>query len=125
MACQAGKDVYVEKPLSLTVREGRVMTDAARKHDRIVQAGSQQRSGVHYAHAVKLVQDGAIGAVHKISAGFTRNVMPGFVARELSGGLTAGAGLGPVARSRAATSPSIPSAASTTSAGSGTIRADR
>jgi len=88
MACQAGKDVYVEKPLSLTVREGRLMTTAARTHGRIVQAGSQQRSGVHYAHAVKLVQDGAIGAVHKITAGFTRNVMPGFVARELRGGLT-------------------------------------
>jgi len=88
MACQAGKDVYVEKPLSLTVREGRLMTAAARTHGRIVQAGSQQRSGVHYAHAVKLVQDGAIGAVHKITAGFTRNVMPGFVARELRGGLT-------------------------------------
>lgn len=89
MACQAGKDVYTEKPMSLTVREGRLMADAARKHDRIVQVGSQQRSGAHYAQAVKLVQDGAIGAVHKIAAGFTRNVMPGFVARELQNGVTA------------------------------------
>ena len=48
MACDAGKDVYTEKPLSLTVREGRLMLDAARKHDRIVQTGSQQRSGAHY-----------------------------------------------------------------------------
>jgi predicted dehydrogenase len=89
MACQAGKDVYTEKPLSLTVREGRLMSEASRAHNRIVQVGSQQRSGAHYAQAVKLVQDGAIGAVHKISAGFTRNVMPGFVARELKKGLTA------------------------------------
>jgi len=89
MACEAGKDVYCEKPLSLTVREGRLMADAARKHGRIVQTGSQQRSGAHYQKAVTLVQDGAIGPVHKISAGFTRNVVPGFVARELKNGLTA------------------------------------
>lgn len=89
MACQAGKDVYTEKPLSLTVREGRLMSNASRAHGRIVQVGSMQRSGGHYKQAVKLVQDGAIGAVHKISAGFTRNVMPGFVARELRNGLTA------------------------------------
>jgi predicted dehydrogenase len=88
MACQAGKDVYVEKPLSLTVREGRRMVEAARAHGRVVQAGSQQRSGAHYARAVKLVQEGALGEVHKITAGFTRNVMPGFAPRELKGGLT-------------------------------------
>jgi myo-inositol 2-dehydrogenase / D-chiro-inositol 1-dehydrogenase len=89
MACEAGKDVYCEKPLSLTVREGRLMADAAHKHGRIVQTGSQQRSGAHYQKAVKLVQDGGIGPVHKITAGFTRNVVPGFVARELKNGLTA------------------------------------
>jgi predicted dehydrogenase len=87
-ACRAGKDVYVEKPLSLTVREGRVMVDEARKHQRIVQVGSQQRSGAHYARAVKLIRDGGIGEVHKISTGSVRNVMPGFVARELKNGLS-------------------------------------
>ncbi len=87
-ACQAGKDVYVEKPLSLVVREGRLMVDAARKHQRVVGVGSQQRSGTHYAKAVELIQGGAIGTVHQITAGMTRNVMPGFVARELRGGLT-------------------------------------
>src|SRR3954469_17015770 len=45
MACAAGKDVYVEKPLSLFVREGRWMTDVARRHKRVVQVGTQQRSG--------------------------------------------------------------------------------
>ncbi|HEX9365922.1 MAG TPA: Gfo/Idh/MocA family oxidoreductase [Vicinamibacterales bacterium] len=89
MACEAGKDVYCEKPLSLTVREGRLMADAAKRHGRIVQTGSQQRSGAHYQKAIKLVQDGTIGPVHKITAGFTRNVVPGFVARELKNGLTA------------------------------------
>jgi predicted dehydrogenase len=78
MACQAGKDVYVEKPLSLTILEGRKMVEAARKHNRIVQTGSQQRSGQHYQQAVKLIQEGAIGEVHKITAGYTRNAMPGF-----------------------------------------------
>ena len=44
-ACEAGKDVYCEKPLSLAVVEGRKMVQAARKHNRVVQTGSQQRSG--------------------------------------------------------------------------------
>jgi len=48
MACAAGKDVYVEKPLSLFVREGRWMTDVARRNKRVVQVGTQQRSGPHY-----------------------------------------------------------------------------
>jgi predicted dehydrogenase len=82
-ACQAGKDVYCEKPLSLTVVEGRKMVEAARKHDRVVQTGSQQRSGPHYQRAVKLIQEGAIGPVHRISASFTRNAMPGFKHEEI------------------------------------------
>ena len=48
MACAAGKDVYVEKPLSLFPREGRWMVDVARRHHRVVQVGTQQRSGPHY-----------------------------------------------------------------------------
>jgi predicted dehydrogenase len=82
-ACQAGKDAYVEKPLTLFVREGRVLLDAARKHNRVVQTGSQQRSGPHYQQAVKLIRGGGIGAVHKITAGYTRNVMPGFKPTEM------------------------------------------
>jgi predicted dehydrogenase len=78
LACQAGKDVYCEKPLSLTVTEGRKMVEAARQHNRVVQTGSQQRSGLHYQKAVKLIQEGAIGAVHKVTAGYTRNALPGF-----------------------------------------------
>ncbi len=83
LACQSGKDVYCEKPLSLTVVEGRRMVEAARNHNRIVQTGSQQRSGPHYQQAVKLIREGAIGAVHKISAGYTRNAMPGFKPEEI------------------------------------------
>jgi len=77
-ACGLGKDVYVEKPLSLFVAEGRRMTDAARKHKRVVQVGSQQRSGAHYAEAVKLVQGGGLGKVCHSYAGHIRNAMPGF-----------------------------------------------
>jgi len=63
-ACQAGKDVYVEKPVSHNVREGRLMVEAARRHRCIVQVGIQQRSGTHFQRAVKAVQDGRIGQVH-------------------------------------------------------------
>src|SRR5262249_46451576 len=58
MACAAGKDVYVEKPLSLFVREGRWMTDVARRHNRVVQVGTQQRSGPHYQRARDLIRGG-------------------------------------------------------------------
>lgn len=84
-ACQAGKDVYCEKPLSLTIHEGRRMVEAARKYNRVVQTGSQQRSGLHYQQAVKLIREGGIGNVHKITAGYTRNAMPGFKPEEILG----------------------------------------
>ena len=63
MACEAGKDVYVEKPISHNVREGRLMVEAARRHNRVAQVGIQQRSGAHFQRAVKAVQDGRIGDV--------------------------------------------------------------
>jgi predicted dehydrogenase len=87
-ACEAGKDVYCEKPLSLAVTEGRKMVEAARKHQRVVQAGSQQRSGTHYAAAVKLIQDGGIGAVHRIHAGMQRNIFPGLKPTEMASGIS-------------------------------------
>jgi predicted dehydrogenase len=77
MACEAGKDVYTEKPLSYSIREGRVMVNAAREHKRIVQTGMQQRSGLHYARAVEIIRAGGIGKVSHISAGLVRNMMPG------------------------------------------------
>jgi predicted dehydrogenase len=63
MACEAGKDVYVEKPLSHTLAEGRKMVQAAAKHNRVVQVGTQQRSGEHFQKAVELVHSGKIGKV--------------------------------------------------------------
>lgn len=62
-ACKAGKDVYVEKPLSHTLDEGKLMVEAARKYNRVVQVGTQQRSGIHFQKAVQLIQDGFIGKV--------------------------------------------------------------
>ncbi len=89
-ACEAGKDVYCEKPLSLTVVEGRRMVEAARKYGRIFQAGSQQRSGAHYAQAVKLIRDGGIGEVHRIEAGMQRNIFPGLKPTEMAAGIRPG-----------------------------------
>ncbi|HTX37249.1 MAG TPA: Gfo/Idh/MocA family oxidoreductase [Bryobacteraceae bacterium] len=89
-ACEAGKDVYCEKPLSLTVAEGRRMVEAARKHGRVFQTGSQQRSGAHYAQAVKLIRDGGIGEVHRIQAGMQRNIFPGLQPTEMASGIRPG-----------------------------------
>jgi predicted dehydrogenase len=66
MACQTGKDVYVEKPISVTVEEGRKMVQAARKYNRIVQVGTQQRSGDHYQKAAEIVRSGQIGKVTSV-----------------------------------------------------------
>ncbi len=78
MSCAAGKDVYVEKPLTLFVKEGRWMVNAARKYKRVVQCGTQQRSGKHYQHALELLRSGFIGQVVSARMGSYRNVMPGF-----------------------------------------------
>ncbi|MCA9073757.1 MAG: Gfo/Idh/MocA family oxidoreductase [Planctomycetaceae bacterium] len=64
MACGAGKDVYVEKPIAQTIHEGKVMLAAAAKHGRIVQCGLQQRSGDHFQSAVAVVQSGQLGTVN-------------------------------------------------------------
>jgi predicted dehydrogenase len=68
LACQAGKDVYVEKPLSLAIAEGRVMVNAARKYDRVVQMGTQQRSAPHYTEAVEYVKSGKLGKIRHVRA---------------------------------------------------------
>jgi predicted dehydrogenase len=63
-ACQAGKDVYVEKPASHNVYEGQKMVEAARKYKRMVQVGSQSRSMPHKIKAIQLVQNGEIGQLY-------------------------------------------------------------
>src|SRR5689334_14411799 len=78
MACAAGKDVYVEKPLTLFVREGRWMVDVARRTKRVVQVGTQQRSGPHYRRAREFVRQGRLGKIVSVQSNFFRNVAPGF-----------------------------------------------
>ncbi len=78
MACAAGKDVYVEKPLTLFIREGRWMVEAARRYQRVVQVGTQQRSGKHYQKAAEMLRAEYIGKVMSARMGAFRNVMPGF-----------------------------------------------
>lgn len=62
-ACQAGKDVYVEKPASHNIWEGRKMAEAARKYDRIVQVGSQNRSDVGLQEAISYIEQGNLGRI--------------------------------------------------------------
>ncbi|HWR54269.1 MAG TPA: Gfo/Idh/MocA family oxidoreductase [Bryobacteraceae bacterium] len=62
-ACKAGKDVYVEKPACLGINEGRMMIEAARKYNRVVQAGTWQRSGAHFQKACEIVRSGGIGKI--------------------------------------------------------------
>ncbi|MBW7997956.1 MAG: Gfo/Idh/MocA family oxidoreductase [Candidatus Glassbacteria bacterium] len=64
MACRAGKDVYVEKPLSLNIWEGAQMVRAARKYERVVQVGLQCRSSAYAAAAAEFIKSGGIGDVH-------------------------------------------------------------
>ncbi|MFP6602484.1 MAG: hypothetical protein VB862_08145, partial [Pirellulaceae bacterium] len=63
MACQAGKDVYVEKPDGHNMLEGQRMVAAMRKHKRIVQMGTQARSGEHFLAAIDYIRTGALGKV--------------------------------------------------------------
>ncbi len=81
MACEAGKHVYVEKPLSMTVVEGRRMVEAARRNDRVVQVGLQRRSSTLYSQVVSRVRGGRIGHVTVARAYRISNMYPGGIGR--------------------------------------------
>ena len=68
-ACEAGKDVYCEKPLTLTVDEGRKLVQAVRRYARVFQTGSQQRSSGEFRQACELVRNGRIGKVKLVRVG--------------------------------------------------------
>jgi predicted dehydrogenase len=69
-AAAAGKDIYCEKPLCQTVHEARAMVDAVRKHERVFQTGSQQRSSREFRVACELVRNGRLGRIERVTAGF-------------------------------------------------------
>ncbi len=69
MAARAGKDMYAEKPLARTIREGRAMADAVHRYGTVWQTGSQQRSSSNFHRACELVRNGRIGKVHKVEVG--------------------------------------------------------
>lgn len=87
-AARAGKDIYGQKPLSLTIAQGRAMSDAIKRYGRVFQTGSQQRSSGRFRFACELVRNGRIGRVHKVTCGLpttpttgnypTKPVPPGF-----------------------------------------------
>lgn len=68
-AAKAGKHIYGQKPLSLTVKEGRMMSDAVRDAGVIFQTGSQQRSSIHFRKGIELIKNGFIGKVHTVKVG--------------------------------------------------------
>lgn len=76
-ACQAGKDVYLEKPLGNSIGEGPFAVDAWRKYGRIVQVGTQQRSQEHYRKAVELVKSGKLGDISEVRVWDYANEWPG------------------------------------------------
>ncbi len=82
LACQAGKDVFVEKPTSLTIREGRAMVNAARKYNRIVQVGTQHRSAPHFMKIAGMIQRGDIGQVKFVRVWNYANHTPDGIGRK-------------------------------------------
>ncbi len=74
-ACQAGKDVYVEKPLTHDVSEGKAVIRAQNEHQRIVQVGTQQRSMPQFQKGYEIIQSGQIGKVHKVHLTWNRNTI--------------------------------------------------
>jgi predicted dehydrogenase len=75
-ACEAGKDVYVEKPLSLVVAEGRAMVNAAKRHHRVVQVGIHRRSSAFVRDAAALVRSGALGRITVARSFHVQNEWP-------------------------------------------------
>lgn len=69
MAAAAGKDIYCEKALSLTVEEGRKLCDAVRRYGAVLQVGTQQRSGRNFRYACELARNGYLGALKRVEVG--------------------------------------------------------
>ena len=78
MACAAGKDVYVEKPMTVFIDEGKWMVQAARQYKRIVTVGTQRRQGAGVKAAKQVIQAGTLGNIHNVRFASCRNIYPGF-----------------------------------------------
>jgi predicted dehydrogenase len=81
LACKAGKDVYVEKPLSHNIAEGEAMVKAARQNERIVQLGIQIHGGSNYKRVVEIVRSGALGKISVVRTWLTCNQFPDGIGR--------------------------------------------
>jgi predicted dehydrogenase len=81
LACRAEKDVYVEKPLGHSIREGQAMVEAARRNHRVVQTGTQQRSAGHFQRVRQIVQSGVLGDIRYVRIWNYRNMVPGGIGR--------------------------------------------
>lgn len=75
-ACEAGKDVYVEKPLGQNIAEGRAAVNAGKRFNRVIQHGTQQLSGQHYAEAKRLIQSGVLGKITRVRIWNVWNEVP-------------------------------------------------
>ena len=76
LAARAGKDIYCEKPLSLTLDEARAMVNAVRHHGRVCQTGSMQRSSDRFRHACELVRNGYIGEINHVRVSIRTGFIP-------------------------------------------------
>jgi len=88
-AAKAGKDIFIQKPLTLTIPEGRILSNTVRRFQRILQVGSQQRSDERFRFAAELVRNGRIGKLHTVKVGFGKDPFTGIkpvkpVPKELS-----------------------------------------
>lgn len=72
-ACKAGKDIYLEKPMTLTIYEGQQLCKAVRKYNRVFQLGSQQRSSAEFTHVANLIREGLLGKINRIKVSAGRN----------------------------------------------------
>ncbi len=77
-ACEAGKDIYLEKPVATSIAEGQAIIKAARRYNRLIQMGMQQHSWEHYREAVEIVRSGRLGTVSHVHIWDVENAWPGF-----------------------------------------------
>ncbi len=73
-AARSGKDIFIQKPLTYTIEEGKLLCDAVKRYGRILQVGSQQRSDARFRFACELVRNGRIGKLHTVKVGFDLDV---------------------------------------------------